>query len=160
MPTADRTTLKAAIETLFTNLQTNLAASPTTATKPFYKVQVGGGGVEEFPRPFMTLQLIRTRAVSSVDNDKMIEVAMSMRIVTDVAADDPHAAILDKIGALEDYFDGLIDTGVLEGAEGFDDRVWKFEYPKTTSGARVAVASAEQTFVVKVQRQQNRVPAV
>ncbi len=90
----------------------------------------------------------------------MIEVAMSLRIVTDVSAEDPHAAILDKIGAVEDYLDGLIDTGVLEGAEGFDDRVWKFEYPKSTSGARVAMASAEQTFIVKVERQQNRILVV
>jgi hypothetical protein len=67
--------------------------------------------------------------------------------------------VLDKIGALEDYLDGIVDAGVLEGAEGFDDRIWTFEYPNTTSGARAAAATASQTFVVKVQREHNRVPA-
>lgn len=94
-----------------------------------------------------------------IDNDKLAEVSMTLRMVTDVSASDPHEAILDKIGAVEDYFDGIIDTGVIEGAEGFDAREWTFDYPRTTAGARVASATAKQTFVVKVQRGQNREPA-
>ena len=159
MPTPDRTTVKAVIEDLTSKLRTNLVADPPTDSKPFRKVEVGVVGVEEYLRPFMMLQLIRSRPVGVTDNDKLLEVTMSLRLVTDVSAADPHAAILDKIGAVEDYLDSLIDTGVLAGSEGFDDRVWKFDYPKTTAGSRVAVASAEQSFVVKVERQQNRVPA-
>ena len=157
--TADRTTIKAAIEELTTKLRTNLAADPPTAAKPFRRVEVGGSGFEEYPRPFLTLQLTRTRPIGVTQNDKLIEVAMTLRIVTDVSASDPHGAMLDKIGAIDDYLDGIIDTGVLEGAEGFDDRVWTFEYPKSTAGARVAAVTATQSFVVKVEREQNRVPA-
>ena len=159
MPTPDRTTIKAAIEELTDKLRANLVAAPPTAAKPFRRVEVGAAGLEEYPRPFLTLMLTRTRPVAVVDNDKMIEVTMMLRSVTDVSAADPHAAMLDTIGAVDDYLDSLIDTGVLEGAEGCDDRVWTFEYPRGTVGVRAAVASATQTFVVKVERGQNRVPA-
>lgn len=159
MPTADRTTLKAAIEGFTEKLRTNLAGDPPTAAKPFRRVAVHAGGVDAFPRPFLALHLTRTRPVGIVDNDKLVEVTMSLRMVTDVGGADPHAAMLDPIGAVEDYLDSLIDIGVLEGAEGFDDRVWTLEYPKTTAGARVATASGTQSFVVKVERGQNREPA-
>ncbi len=157
--TPDRTTIRAAIDELVSKLRTNLVASPTTATKPFANVEIGTDGVEASPRPFLTASLRRTRPVSVTDNDKIIEVAMTLHIVTDVTASDPHAAVLDKIGAVDDYLDSLIDTGVLDGAEGFDDRAWKLDYPHTTSGARVVTASAMQSFVVTVERNQNRVPA-
>ncbi len=159
MPTSDRTTIKAAIEELTTKLRTNLVADPPTATKPFRRVEVTAGGVGEHPRPFLTLLLTRTRAAGVIDNDKLAEVSMTLRMVTDVSASDPHEAILDKIGAVEDYLDGIVDTGVIEGAEGFDAREWTFDYPRTTAGARVASATATQTFVVKVERGQNREPA-
>lgn len=159
MATADRTTIKAAIEELTTKLRTNLVADPPTATKPFRRVEIADTGVEEYPRPFLTLLLTRTQPVGVVDNDRLVEVTMTLRVVTDVRASDPHAAMLDTIGAVEDYFDSILDTGVIEGAEGFDDRAWTFEYPRATAGARVASATATQTFVVKVERGQNREPA-
>ncbi len=159
MSTPDRTTIKAAIEELTAKLRANLVAEPPTATKPFRKVEAGVAEVQAYPRPFLTVFLNRTRPLAVTDNDKVIEVTMTLRMVTDVAASDPHGAMLDQIGALDDYLDSLIDTGVLEGADGFDDRAWTFEYPRGTAGARVATASATQTFVVKVERAQNRVPA-
>jgi len=160
MPTTDRTTIKAAITELATKLRNNLTAEPPTATKPLRRVEIGHGGAEEYPRPFLMLRLTRTRPIGVTDNDKLFEAAIAFRLVTDVTATDPHDALLDKIGALEDYLEGIIDTGVLIGAEGFDDRTWTFEYPKSTSGSRLAVAEAVQTMVVKVQRLQNRIPAL
>jgi len=159
MPTADRTTIKAAIDELVNKLRTNLAAIPPTATKPFVRVEVGDLGTEEYPRPFLTVHLARARPIGVVDDDKVMEISMARRIATDVSTSDPHGAILDKVGALDDYLDTLRDSGVIAGAEGFDDRVWTFDYPKGTAGSRVATAEATQTFVVKVQRTFNRVTA-
>ncbi len=159
MPTADRTTIKVAIDELVNKLRTNLAANPPTATKPFRRVEVGDAGPGSYPRPFLTVHLLRTRAIGVVDDDKVMEAAVVLRMVTDVSASDPHGAILDKIGAVEDYLDGIRDSGVIAGAEGFDDRSWTFDYPRTTSGSRVATAEATQTLVVKVQRTYNRMPA-
>jgi hypothetical protein len=158
-PTPDRTTLKASIAALTTNLRTNLVADPPTASKPFRRVEVGGAGAQEYPRPFLTVRLARTRMIGVTDNDKLIGVSMTLYLVTDVAAADPHDALLDKSGAVDDYLDSIIDSGVIEGAEGFDDRVWTFDYPHATAGARVAAGQATQTFVVKVEREQNREPA-
>lgn len=159
MPTPDRTTLKAAVDELVSKLRINLVAEPPTATRPFRRVEVGAAGVEEYPRPFLTVALTHSKPVSTVQNDKLWQVTMSLRLVMDVAAADPHGTVLNAIGAVEDYLDSIVDTGVLDGAEGFDDRVWSFEYPRDSAGFRVAVASAAQSFVVAVQRQQNRVPA-
>lgn len=157
--TPDRTTIKAAIKELTTKLRTNLVADPPTATKPFRRVEVGSVGFQEYPRPFMALQLTHTEPVGATENDKLVAVSIVLRVVTDVASSDPHDAVLDKIGAIEDYLDSIVDTGVIEGAEGFDDREWSFEYPSTTAGARVASAKATQSLVVKVERGNNRQPA-
>ena len=159
MATPDRTTIKATIEDLATKLTTNLVADPPTATKPFRRVVVGASGVEEYPRPFLSMLLTRAQPLGVTDNDKVVWMTMTLRVVTDAAEADPHEAILDKIGALDDYFDSIVDSGVISGAEGFDDRAWTFEYPRATAGARVATATAAQTFVVKVERGQNREPA-
>lgn len=140
-------------------MRANLAANPPTATKPFRRVEAGEAGVEEYGRPFLTVHLLRTRPIGVTDDDRVFEISLALRMVTDVTAADPHGAMLDKIGAVEDYLDGIRDTGVIAGAEGLDDRAWTFAYPRQTSGARTAVAEAQQTFVVKVQRAYNRVPA-
>ena len=156
MPTADRTTVKAAIQAFVTKLQTNLIAAPPTATKPFRRIEVGNAGSGEYPRPFLAVRLTRTRPIGTTQNDKLIEVAMALRLVTDVSSVDPHDTVLDHIGAIEDYLDSIIDTGVIEGAEGFDDRVWNIDYSRSSAGVRLTVAEALQTFVVKVERGQNR----
>ncbi|UCE60482.1 MAG: hypothetical protein JSU63_01790 [Phycisphaerales bacterium] len=157
--TPDRTTVRAAIEELSGKLCTNLATDPPTAAKPFRRVAVGSGGFAEYPRPFLTLMLARAKPVGTTQGDKLIQVGMILRIVTDIADVDPHGPILDTIGALDDYLDSVIDSGVIEGAEGFDDRAWSFDYPESTVGPRVAAATATQSFVVKVEREHNRVPA-
>ena len=158
-PIPDRTTIKAVIEELINKLRANLVADPPTATKPFRRVAVGSGGVEEYPRPFLTLLLTRTKPVGSAQDAKLIQVGMTLHIVTDIAEMDPHGPLLDTVGALDDCFDSILDPGVVEGAEGFDDREWVFGYPKYTAGSRVAAATATQSFVVKVEREHNRVPA-
>lgn len=159
MPTPDRTTIKAATQALTAVMRANLVDAPPTPSKPFRRVAVGTQGVTEFPRPFLTLRLDRTSPIGTTDGDKLLRVTMDLRVVTDMTDADGHAVMLDHIGAVDDHLDSLIDTGVIEGADGFDDRGWSIEYPKATAGARVAVATAQQTFVVRVERGQNRQPA-
>lgn len=159
MATPDRTTIRAAIDEFADKLRTNLAADPPTVSKPLRVVDVGISGVEEQPRPFLSLLITGFSPIGVIDNDKVVEVTLSIRVVTDVLETDPHDAMLDTIGAIEDYLDGIVDTGVIDGAEGFDNRAWTLEYPRRPAGARVATATATQTFVVTVERGQNRVPA-
>ncbi len=153
---SDRTTIKTTIQQFVTLLKNNLTAEPPTSTNPLRRVAVGEAGNQEYPRPYLAVRLIRFGPVATVDDDRMFQVISELRLVTDVTAADPHDAILEKIGAVENYLDTILDTGVIEGAEGFDDREWKIEYPKASSGARVAVAVATQTFVVNVDRQLNQ----
>jgi hypothetical protein len=153
--TADRTTIKATFDELLAKLRANLVADPPTTVKPFRRIAVGEFGVIEFPRPFMAVQLVRARAIGQVDGDRLVETSMELQLIMDVAGVDAHGELLNRVAAVEDYFDSLIDTGVIEGAEGFDDRVWTLAEPKTTSGVRVATASARQTCVVKVEREAN-----
>lgn len=159
MPTSDRTTIKAAAAELIAKLRANLVADPPTATAPFRSVAAGQVGPGAFARPFLAVALQRARPLTVVDNDRLFEVSLAFTVFVDVTDADPHPALLDAIGATEDYLDSIIDSGVIEGAEGFDDRTWTFAYPKTTSGTRLISASATGTFIVKVERQQNREPA-
>ena len=159
MPTSDRTTIKAAVDEFVSKLRANLVTDPLTAAKPFRRAEVGATGVEEYARPFLSVLIAAARPLGVVNDDKVVEVTATIRVVVDVTQADPHDPVLDAVGALDDYLDGIIDTGVIEGAEGFDDRAWTFDYPRSSAGARVAVATAKHTFIVKVERQQNRNPA-
>ena len=159
MPTADRTTIKAAISGLATKLRTNLVADPPTVAAPFRGVSIGAATGDEFARPFLAITLQRARPIAVTDDDRLFEVSMTLTAFVDVLASDPHPTILDAIGAVEDYLDSIVDTGVIAGAEGFDNRTWKFSYPQTTSGTRLASAAAAETFIVKVERLRNREPA-
>ena len=158
--TPDRTTIQATLDELATKLRAGLIADPPTPAKPLRRVEVGDSDVGQYARPYMTIVPTRAKLIGVMDNDKLVQVTATIRLVTDVTGANPHDAVLGNVGAVEDYFDGIIDTGVLDGAEGFDARTWSLEYPKGTAGARVAVASAEQVFIVKVERGQNRLPAV
>ena len=54
------------------------------ASMPFRRVAVGAEGVEEFPRPFLSLRLSKTSPVAATDDDKLLDVSMSLRVVADV----------------------------------------------------------------------------
>ncbi len=159
MPTPDRTTIKTAVDALVTALQTNLVADPPSGSRPFRAVLTQAAEPTASARPFMAVSLAKAEPIGVSRGDKLFAVTGVMRLVVDVTGEDTHAALLDAIGAVEDYLDSIVDTGVIEGASGFDDRVWTFEYPKSQAGARVAVAEARHAFVVRVERAFNRTAA-
>jgi len=140
-------------------LRANLVASPPTTVKPLRRVEAGQVDAETGPRPMLGVTLAAARPVAAVDDDKVWEATVQLAVIVDLIAADAHGGMLDVVGAVEDYLDSLIDAGIVEGANGLDDRAWKFEYPTVRAGARVGIAKAAQTFVVRVQRAQNRVPA-
>jgi hypothetical protein len=156
--TADRTTIKATFDELLVKLRSNLVADPPTAVRPFRHIVVGDFSMVEHARPFLAVALARAKAVGAADGDKLMEVSMNVQVVCDILGSDAHGELLDRTAAVDDYLDSLLDSGVIDGADGFDDRVWTFTHPRTSSGARTATASAVQTCVVRVEREQNRVP--
>lgn len=155
----DHTTLRETIDELLMKLRAELVADPPTSAAPFRRIAVGETSVTEYPRPFLAVELVRARSIGTTDGDKLTEVTASLRIVTDVLAADAHGELLDRVAAVDDFFDGLLEEGLIDGASGFDDRVWTFAEPKLTAGARVATATATETFVVRVERGQNRLPS-
>ncbi|MCH7814643.1 MAG: hypothetical protein IID40_11555 [Planctomycetes bacterium] len=157
MPTPDRTTVKATARALMTQLRSALRADPPTSSKPFRRIEEGAAGFGDYPRPFLTVSLVETRPLGTTEGDKIVGVTLAMRLVTDVVSDDPHDAILDAVAAVDDFFDDLLlnEATVVVGAEGFDDRVWGFGYPKGAAGVQAAEASCRQSFVVKVARGAN-----
>lgn len=158
--TPDRTAVKKVIQELVIALRTNLVADPLTATKPFRRVDEGPPTPSQLPRPFLSVWLTKSEPTALTEGDKILRVTAKLKLVTDVLDDDPHDTILDKIGAVDDYFDSLITgaTGVTDGADGFEDRTWTFDYPAGSTGGRMAAAECELTFIVKVERGFNRVP--
>ena len=160
MATNDRTTIKATTDALMSRLRIKLKANPPTATKPFRRIEEGSARFDEYVRPFMTVGIKKTQPLSEIEGDKIVRVTLTMRLVTDVISDDPHDAILGAVGAVDDFFDELFtdEEKIIEGADGFDDRVWTFGYPAGSSGSQVAEAKCEQGFIVKVERGYNRIP--
>jgi len=155
--TTDRTTIKAALDALIDVLRANLIADPPTATKPLRLIGEGDGGATLHARPFMSVRIERARVLGVTDDDKIMEVAAGMRVVVDASGSSSRDAILDVVGAVDDYLDSIRDTGVIDGADGFDDRTWTFAYPKPIAGARMMTADASLPFVVRVARGFNRV---
>jgi len=153
---SDRSTIKAVLDKLKDRFDNRMVKDPPTASKPFRKVIEGEAGFVEHARPFITIKATRAKPIGVTDDDKMMEVTVVCRMVTDVLDAGPNDALFDKVAAVDDYFDSIIEDGLIEGAEGFDSRAWEFGYPKTTSGARVAYAECTQTFVVKVDREANQ----
>lgn len=158
MPTPDRSTLHVVMDQVLSQLRSGLLANPPTAAQPFRRIEAGLIDAEVGPRPVMGVTLLRARPSGSLDNDKVWEATTQLVVVVDLAAADAHGLMLDVVAGVEDYLDALIDVGIVEGADGFDDRAWSFEYPATRAGARVGVAKATQTFVVRVERTHNRTP--
>lgn len=157
MPTADRTTVRAAVDELIVKFRGNLVAEPPTAAKPFRRVEAGLGQAEDYPRPFLALRVTSIVPIGVTDDDKIMEATATMQAVIDATNADAQAGMLDAVGAIDDYLDSIHDTGVIEGSEGFDRREWRLQYSKTTAGSRVVSAEAAFQFVVKVKRGSNRV---
>ena len=72
--TPDRTTIKAAVQELTSKLRDGLVADPPNAAKPFRRVAVGVGGTEDYPRPFLTLHLVRARPIGVMADDKIDDI--------------------------------------------------------------------------------------
>lgn len=160
MPTPDRTTLKSALQALLDDLRQGLQADPPTAAKPFRRIEAGDPKAQEYPRPFLALKLTQVQPVATTEGDRLFRANLAMRLVTDVLSAEPLTTLLDAIGAVEDYFDGLqADEHELSaGADGLDDRTWQVTYPAGTAASRLAEASCTQTLMVRVERGFNREP--
>ncbi|MFQ5463590.1 MAG: hypothetical protein ACE5E5_13320 [Phycisphaerae bacterium] len=158
-PTPDRTTIQSAFDALMARLRAVLVADPPTPAAPFYGAIAGTPAPTSHPRPFLAVTVVAAEPIGGISGDKLIRVALGLHIVTDVGQTDPHAEIVDKIGAVDDFFDNTIQTGLIEGAQGFDDRNWQIDMAVATSGSRTAGAAARQSMIVKVARNQNRIPA-
>ncbi len=159
MPTVDRTTVRAAFDAWLTMLRANLVADPPTAMKPFRRIETGDVANDSYARPFMTVYVDRLRMAGVIDDDRLIEVTLGMRIVSETTARDTADAIFDVVGAVDDYLDSLRDVLVVDGAKGFDNRAWSMDYPRQSSGSRVVTATSKSIMVVNVERLQNRLPA-
>jgi len=156
MPIPDRSTIKAVVDALVAGFNTNLVSNPPTPTKPFRKLLTGDIGLVEYARPYIAVRLTKAKPLAATEDDKLMEVTVAIKLVTDVFESDPHNALLDKVAEVDNYFDSTRQLGLVDGAEGFDNRTWQFVYPPTRSGARVAYAESLQSYVVKVERDMNR----
>jgi hypothetical protein len=159
MPTLDRTTIKSAIDELVNKLRRIWRPILRRRASRFARSSRHGRS-RALSAAFLTVRAVRARAASVVDDDKVVEVTVELRIVADIVGVDPLTAVYDQMGAVEDYLDSIRDTGIIDGSAGFDERTWALETVKLTSGARVSTVTAQQTLIVKVQRGFNRAAAV
>lgn len=149
----NRTTISAVVADIVQKLTDNLVGSPPA--KPFRSLVFGSVEGEQGPRPILGLRLLATRAVGVTDDDKIQELTLVLGTAVDVIKQDPHEELLPILAALDDYLDGIRDTGLVDGAEGMDNGAWKFIYPESKSGARVLTAEMAVTVVLRIARENN-----
>lgn len=159
MPTADRTTIAETVDALIAKLRGNLVGDPPTTDRPFRSAVAGRADVTAHPRPFVSVAVTTFRPIATVDGDRLFEVTLETSVIVDVVDAEPHGTVLDLIAVVENYMDSIVDSGVTDGATGFDGREWKLEYPHATAGVRSASATSKQTVIVRVERSFNREPA-
>ncbi len=155
MPTADRTTLRDVMTALVDRIQDDLASDPPTTAKPFRRVAAHAAGGSAYPRPFVAVYLLRARPVAATDDDRVFEVTIQLRIIADATGADAHGAILDLVAAVEDEFDALRDSGLIEGCDGFDVRAWEIKVGEPGAGARMVSADASMTCMMRAAREEN-----
>lgn len=155
MPSSDRTTLSAAIAALVDELSDRLVADPPTPSSPLRRIIAGAASVEGAVRPVMAVRLSRVRTLSAADDDRLMEASIALLLATDAGEADAHERVLALTGAVEDALDALRETGVIEGADGLDDRSWDVRFAAGAAGSRVATAEAAVGLVVRVAREDN-----
>ena len=160
MSTPERTTIQTFLEALRTALADQLIADPPTPAAPFRAVPWGPAEPESHPRPFLTLWPADVEPLGVIDDDKVLRVELRCAAVVDIRTEAAAPTLLDAAAAVDDCLDGLRPTLLAEGADGLDDHTWTFAYPKTAAGARVGTATATLTFVARVERSHNRLPAI
>jgi len=159
MPKADRTTIRATVDALITRLASGVVGDPPTPDKPFTRIVAGKVEPTSCARPFAAVAITGHRPVATIDGDRLFTVTLELSVVADIVDAQPQRPVLDLVAAVEDYMDSIVDTGVIEGASGFDDRDWAVLYPRERAGARVVSAVSKQSFVVRVERTFNRAAA-
>jgi len=153
-----RTTIRDTLAALITRMQSDLIGDPPTPAAPFRRVLVGEVSPGVVPRPFVALAARGAEPIGTIDGDKLMALSLELLVVVDVVGDTTHATIFDAVGAIDDFFDGMLNDGFVEGADGFDDRTWTVSYPRSQAGGRVATARAVQRAILRVGRMNNRVP--
>lgn len=156
MPTTDRTTLSAAMAAMVDELRKRLVGDPPTSSHPLRRIIAGAAGVEGAVRPVMAVRLARVHTLSAADDDRLIEASIVLLVATDVGEADAHERVLALTGVVEDALDGLREGGLIEGADGLDDRSWEVHFAAGVAGARVATVEARIRLVVRVAREGNR----
>lgn len=144
---------------LVSRMESELIGEPPAPDAPLRRVLVGEASPGVVPRPFVAVVARGAEPIGTIDGDKLVALSVELAVVVDVVGDTANSTLFDAVGAIDDFFDGMLDDGLVDGVDGFDDRAWTLSYPKAKAGGRVATARAVQRAIVRVGRLNNRVPA-
>jgi hypothetical protein len=156
MSDSGETTIQAGVAALVDLLRDEVQADPPTAGTPFRRVVEGPTGLTEHPRPFVSVHVVSTRVVGAVDGDKLVSVALVLRVVGDAIGAGAHAAMLQLVGAVEDAVESWEDDGVVAGVMGFEAWDWRMAPGESAGGVKAVSAEARVGIVVRVVRGANR----
>ena len=152
---ASQTTIKAVLDKIESRYRTKLVADPPTATKPFWTVIEGIATGIEATRPFLAIHATEVRPTDRMDGDQHFRLTFVTQLFTDIDDASQIADLHNKMSEVDDFWDDERATGLLNGAEGFDERRWQIIHPKETQPTRLGRAELTNTCIVNVKRGTN-----
>ena len=123
------------------------------STLDIRKVAEGEGVYDEYPVPFLLVQLLDSEPDAKADGDKLWQQRIKLRMVTETATE--HGAtveILSKIGHIEDKIEAYPKP---DGTAGWEDAKWSITYSMSPTHGNLVVAESIRNFTVMVTRGAN-----
>jgi len=119
---------------------------------PIEKVVQGDPAVQDYPIPFLSVQMLSSVVNRRSDEDKLWRQTVKLRIVSRSPDDDPTTEILRKIAMVENQVEAYERP---EGASGFEDAAWAIKFGVSPEAGNIVMADSERSFAVKVERGDN-----
>jgi len=117
------------------------------------KVAEGEATFDAWPIPFLVVQLISGKTVSSIDADALWTGQVKIRVVSLIAAANTATSeILSKIAQVEDKITAFVRP---DGVNGFNAGDWSITFEYKSSQGSLVVADCLRDFTVAVAKGAN-----
>lgn len=148
------TNIKAVWDFFFSYMGQLEGQSGPDSTLPIRAVAEGESTDDQYPIPFLEIQLIKFEAVEKTVSATVYEGLMKFRIVSQsVSSSTSISEIISKIALVSDHLDAMDPpTGMNRG---FTDRKWSITHPTEPKAGGTTRAEATASFRINVGKGEN-----
>jgi hypothetical protein len=125
-------------------------ASGYGSTLPVRAVVEGEGPIDGYPIPYVLLRITEVEATSRTDNDKIRQVKVRVRVVSEASTvNGAVSELLSKTAQIDDKIEAFTKP---TGTAGFENNKWGMAYDWSTQAGNRVMADSELTFSVRMAR--------